>query len=480
MHHSSLIVKPAVSAMTVTSRAATPRLDERVPQTIKSLFTLADVATRRRANRNFRKLTINTVENHYNSAESARLLNLRRSKSSGDVAVLGEGTRTLNVVPEEDQPEIQRSAVRTGKSGRSRAATTPSTPPSRIPKAKSPTCPSSMNLTESFSPPVIDDDMDSVPDMTLDCSDFDTHSMVDDALFVMLTLPQTPAKKTAKSLTLAAHTPSLPKIASPFSPRTISSWSATQSSASTSSSPGTGHTNASLHLTKSHWELRYEAWIRSLRTHRIRRPCSARSATRPVALDYETPSRSRFPEPPTNPALFPRAGMLTPKALRQNSVDSDEDSRSMLELDWAVRAWPMDKIQRTLFVHDMDVRTWFPIAPSKSDMDMQYNSVESTSMELDLTRMTSGHPDEEREKERVLRRWEWDWELRWRVIEDMVEVASGREKTEHEYDVFLAKDTCQANEAYYGGCSIEALDRRNAQEEDWEWNEDAMEIDAVL
>ena len=462
MHHPNLLCdSPSAIDTSAILRAATPGPEERLSHTIKSLFTLADVAARRRASRNFRKLTVNTDENQLNAGSSPSA-NLRRSKSSGDVAVLGEKTRALNVTPAANSSK-KDSVSKMGKCSRGRSATTTSsTSPSKIPKAKSATSPN----IDSPCPSSVEEDDWSPPAVAFDIPRPEELSVIDNALFVMLT-PQTPSKPT-KNLTLAAHVPSLPKVASPFSPRNSLSWPREQTRPSARSSPGTGHTSASLNLTKSHWELRYEAWIRSLRTHR--RPRSAQSVARPSSIMEEPLPRSRFPDPPTNPALFPRAGMLTPKALRHYSMTSDEESRSTLELDWALRAWPMDKIQRTLFVHDMDVRVWFPVTSpltsgkiraDHSDLDQEVASLKNIEME----------------KDRTMRRWEWDWELRWRVVESMVEDENDKDGAECEYDVFLAEN--YDGDRAYGGCEIEAERRTETKGDEWEWSEDAMEIDSV-
>ena len=107
-------------------------------------------------------------------------------------------------------------------------------------------------------------------------------------------------------------------------------------------------------------------------------------------------------------------------------MTSDEESRSTLELDWALRAWPMDKIQRTLFVHDMDVRVWFPVTPTLVGREVREDPTEMDHSDPDLG-VTSRLNNNEKEKERALRRWEWDWELRWRVVEGMAEDENERE-----------------------------------------------------
>lgn len=461
MHNPTYLVDSSTIEAPTIPRASTPGPEERLSHTFKSLFTLADVAARRRASRNIRNLNVKTDENRYyadDAADSSPLVNLRRSKSSGDVAVLGENTRALNAHTGCDTRGNQAAVVKVGKCTRGRALTTSSMTPSKIPKAKSPISPNT-SLAGDCIPPVKTHGA---------TTDIQGLNVVDNALFVMLTPPHTPTRKTTKNLTLAAHVPSLPKVASPFSPRTSEPWPRDQTRASTNTSPGTGHTNASLHLTKSHWELRYEAWVRSLRIHR--RPRSARSVARPCSVLEESSPRSRFPEPPTNPALFPRAGMLTPKALRHYSIASDDESRSALELDWALRAWPMDKIHRTLFLHDMDVRVWFPVAPCPEKNDR----AEIVHSDMGLEKIDN----DEREVERSLRRWEWDWELRWRVVEGMVEDENDKDREECEYDVYLAGENCGDGEAY-GGCEV-GIEKEGQRTDEWEWSEDAMQIDAAL
>ena len=447
--------------------------EERFPHTFKSLFTLADVAAKRRANGGVKKLTLKTDENQFGGGQAAgSSVFLKRSKSSGDVAILGETSRALNVAFEVNVSEKHTKPV---KGLRSRSVTI-SASPSKIPKGKSLTF---LHTTDIFPAPSEDDSASSLVSNTcVDLPEADALK-VDDALFVMLTPPQTPVKKTSKNLTLAAHVPSLPKIASPFSPRINQPWSSChQPRAATRAAPGTGHTSASLHLTKSHWELRYETWVQSLR--KPPRPRSARSIARPVSRTKdESPPRSRFPAPLTNPALFPRAGSLMPTALRpvlDGSV-AEEDARPALELDWAMRAWPLDKIQRALFIHDMDVRVWFPVGGS--DFDGEGKSQEMGS-ELELTRVTSVPEDDEKEQERGLRRWEWDWELRWRVIEGMAEEDHDRDRAECEYDVFLAEENSQQDQAY-GGCDTLdgdlAAAERMVEVVDWAWSDEAMEVD---
>ncbi|KAF8483213.1 hypothetical protein JB92DRAFT_3032260 [Gautieria morchelliformis] len=467
MHHPKSLVEfsSAIEILSVP-RAATPVPEERLSQTLKSLFTLAEVAARRRASRSAKKLTVKTNENGCYAdiaTSSSPLVNLRRSKSSGDVTVLGDNPRALNVNPDAGLPRKHSSVIKVRKCNQGFSVATSSVMPSKIPKAKPPTSLSADNSCH----PYLGEDSCKPPATTFATSKPEGLNVVGDALFVVHT-PQTPAKST-KNLTLAAHVPSLPKVASPFSPRTNQPCQdQTQTRPSARSSPSTGHTNASLRLTKSHWELRYEAWINSLRTHR--RPRSALSAARPPPVVEELLPRSRFPEPPTNPALFPRAGMLTPKALRNYSMTSDEESRSTLDLDWAMRGWPMYKIQRTLFVHDMHVRFWFPIVPSTAE---KKKGGDPAGVNHYLRNVNNGEGEE-----RTLRRWEWDWELRWRVVEAMVEDENDRDRAECEYDVFLAENH-HGDEAY-AGCEVEVEGRVRTKEDEWEWDENAMEIDSVL
>ncbi|KAF8521192.1 hypothetical protein BU17DRAFT_88066 [Hysterangium stoloniferum] len=231
-----------------------------------------------------------------------------------------------------------------------------------------------------------------------------------------------------KILSLAAHGPSLPKFASPLSPRfrTPSLYRHSNMHPTSLSSPGTGRTQASLDLTKSHWEVRYENWVESLgRQHHMElcsAPTGATSITEPIM-------HSTLPNVSFNPAIFPRAGSLSRR-------EGDPEITVLIDRDCASRGWSMDKIQRELFLHDMEIRLFFPTPESTP---AKRNRAVSVGF-------------------RSTRRWEWDWDLKWNIVRSLAFEAN-KARLESEYDNFLGND-------------LEALELEMDL-----WDENAMEID---
>ncbi|GJJ13662.1 hypothetical protein Clacol_007918 [Clathrus columnatus] len=168
-----------------------------------------------------------------------------------------------------------------------------------------------------------------------------------------------------KSLRLAAHSASLPERASPLSPRSrpVSPYRHLGPSHLVSDN---GYTDSSLRLIKWHWEYRYMHWMNSLATE------SQMSVSDGVGIANDTTS---------NPALFPRAGSL------RHPLNHPE-TRALIDYDWALRNWSIDKVFRTLFLHDLSQRL----------LSYQLCPVEYSRS--------------------LVRPWECDWKLKWKIIEE--------------------------------------------------------------
>lgn len=190
-----------------------------------------------------------------------------------------------------------------------------------------------------------------------------------------------------RSLRLAAHSPYLPRRASPLSSRDkqVSPYRHLQASHNPCLMSDNGYTQSSLRLIKWHWEYRYEHWFNSLSASGI--SCDKK----------DSDVNSSF-----NPALFPRAGSLVRPL-------NDPGSLALTDRDWALRHWSMNKIFRTLFLHDLSQR------------------------------LASYHSCPNDHSTSLARPWERDWALKWKVIEDIM--LSGNESLQRYRDDLLNDST---------------------------------------
>lgn len=192
------------------------------------------------------------------------------------------------------------------------------------------------------------------------------------------------------SLRLAAHHHSLPKRASLLSPRSrpASPYRHLMPSHTPYDFSDNGYTDSSLQLLKCHWEFRYEHWKNSLTGSDV---------------SFADEDENSNADTDFNPALFPRAGSLTRPL-------NHPETRALIDLDWALRCWSLDKISRTLFLHDLSQRL------ASSDT------------------YSTDCPDS------LSRPWECDWKMKWKIIEDAMlseyELSRYRDNTNNGFRVF--------------------------------------------